>query len=470
MKIQKKNNNNERQILIGMIVDQIVLGRISAKWQRGMFKSKWANIIAKWCLNYYADYENAPLNQIENLFEAWAEKTKDKESINLVDKFLNSLSEEYETLKDESNSDYVLDVAGTYFNKVKIEKLVETLEGNIIDGDIKEAANLIISYNQLEMGVGEGIDVLQDDEAIKEAFAEKQEDLFKYPGDLGRFFDEVFQRDSFIAFLGPDKSGKSFWLMDVAYRAMLQRKRVAYFEVGDMSQNQVMRRLMSRVSRSPKHPKIVDYPISIEKETVEDENGTRTNAIVDFKEKVFKKSLNSKTARKACKKLMRNKIKSKNPYLKLSCHPAGLVSVETIKSILRNWELDNWTADIIVIDYADLLNMDYHGIEGRDKIDETWKRLRSLSQSYHCSVVTATQADAASYTASILSRNNFSNDKRKNAHVTCMIGINVSEEEKEIGVTRLNKILMRDKEFNEKQFIYVAGCLSLANPAIKSCF
>ena len=87
MKIQKKNNNIERQILIGMIVDQIVLGRISAKWQRGMFKSKWANIIAKWCLKFYAEYEDAPLNQIENLFEAWAEKTKDKESINLLINF-----------------------------------------------------------------------------------------------------------------------------------------------------------------------------------------------------------------------------------------------------------------------------------------------------------------------------------------------------------------------------------------------
>ena len=450
-----------------MIVDQIVLGRISAKWQRGMFKSKWANIIAKWCLNYYANYEDAPLNQIENLFEVWAEKTKDKESINLVDKFLNSLSEEYETLKDESNSDYVLDVAGTYFNKVKIEKLVETLEGNIIDGDIKEAANLIISYNQLEMGVGEGIDVLQDNEAIKRAFAEKQEDIIKYPGDLGRFLKGSFEIDGFITFLGPEKSGKSFWLEDVAFRGMLQRKKVAYFQVGDMTERQTMRRLMVRVARHPIRSQIVNYPITVEKEIGED---GKTNAIVDFKEKIFKKPLNYREAKKACKKIMKKKIKSKQSYLKLSCHPAGSLSVESIKSILKTWELKEWIADVIVIDYADILNMSYHGIEGRDRINETWQRLRNLSQTYHCLVVTATQADTPSYSANLLSRNNFTDDKRKSAHITGMIGINVSAEEKEIGITRLNWIYMRDMPFSESHFIYCAGCKSLANPAIKSCY
>ena len=86
MKIEKKNNNDERRILIGMIVDDIVLGRISSKWQGKMFKSRWANIISKWCLKYYTKYEEAPLNQIENLYEAWAVKNKDKDVILLMEK------------------------------------------------------------------------------------------------------------------------------------------------------------------------------------------------------------------------------------------------------------------------------------------------------------------------------------------------------------------------------------------------
>ncbi len=67
MKIEKRSGSKERLILIGMIVDITVLGRISSKWQRGMFKSRWANIIAKWCISFYHKYEDVPMNQIESL-------------------------------------------------------------------------------------------------------------------------------------------------------------------------------------------------------------------------------------------------------------------------------------------------------------------------------------------------------------------------------------------------------------------
>ena len=52
MDIIKKNRKDERRILIAMIVDSVVLGRISGKWdKRGLFKTKWANVVGKWCMN-----------------------------------------------------------------------------------------------------------------------------------------------------------------------------------------------------------------------------------------------------------------------------------------------------------------------------------------------------------------------------------------------------------------------------------
>ena len=115
--------------------------------------------------------------------------------------------------------------------------------------------------------------------------------------------------------------------------------------------------------------------------------------------------------------------------------------------------------------------MNYYGIEGRDKINETWKQMRSLSQKYHCLVVTATQADAASYETDLIRRRNFSEDKRKYAHVTGMIGINQKDpEEKEKEVMRLNWLKLRDGLYSETRCVYIAGCLSIANPAIRSCW
>lgn len=463
MKIRKKSSNEERFILIGMIVDVTVLGRISSKWQNKMFKSRWANIISKWCVSYYRNYEEAPMNQIESLFESWSAEEQDKNIIKLVAKFLDSLSEEYETLAEESNSDYTIDIAGEYFNKVKLERLKERIEGDIDRGKSNKALDHVLSFDKIEMGVGEGINILQDTEAMKASLADKKGPIIQYPGDLGKFFMRTLERDGFIAFMGPEKRGKSFWLQDVAWRGMLQRRRVAYFEAGDQSQNQIMRRLMIRAAARPVFPKTIEYPTHIIKDgkyTVE----------VESEDRKFKGKLSWQQARKACEKVMQKKIKSKESYFRLSCHPNSTLSVNMISDTISNWTRDGWVPDIVIIDYADILLMNTPGLEGRDLINDTWKRLRSVSQKFHCLVVTATQADAASYDANIITQKNFSEDKRKLAHVTGIIGLNQTSDEKELGVMRLNWVEVRDEEFNEKRVVFVAGCLSIANPAIRSTF
>ncbi len=463
MKIQKQSRNEERLILTGMIVDVTVLGRISSKYQYGMFKSRWANIIAKWCVSFYQKYEDVPMNQIESIFESWSSKTKDKEVVSLVSKFLDSLSEEYEELQSESNSDYVIDMAGVYFNRVKVEQLVEVIEGDIDRGKINEAVSHVTAFNQIEMGVGEGINILQDTEAIKEAFKSKMEPLIVYSGALGKFFQNSLERDAFVAFMGPEGIGKSFWLQDIAFRSMLQRKRVAFFEAGDNSQNQIMRRLMVRAARRPLYSGVIDYPVGMEKE--------RTYSVeMEREEKRFEDKLSWRASKKACKLLMRKRIKSKEPYFKLSCHYNSTLKVSIIQDTIQNWAREGWVPDVIVIDYADILNMDYHGLEGRDRINETWKRLRSMSQIFHCLVVTATQADTGSYDKTIITRQNFSEDKRKLAHDTGMIGLSQTDEEKELGVMRLNWLKLRDNQYSEKSCVFVAGCLAISNPAIKSIY
>ena len=51
-----------------------------------------------------------------------------------------------------------------------------------------------------------------------------------------------------------------------------------------------------------------------------------------------------------------------------------------------------------------------------------------------------------------------------------MFGINMSTDEKDAGVSRINVINRREGDFNSRRPAYVAGCLALANPAIVSVF
>lgn len=463
MKIEQRDGSLERRILTAMIVDSSVLAKISNKWSNKtpLFKSKWSNLIASWCVDFFLQYDKPPCKSIEGIYEAWSEKTKDKETSELVGRFLDGLSGEYVKLKKDVNSEYIIDIASKHFNHVRLRQLAEKIQGDLDSGDLDRATLRANSYNQIEMGLGSVIDVLSDQEAIRRAFEGKQAPLIEYPHALKAFFGDSLERDGLIAFQAPEKRAKTFWQIDLAWRGMQQRRKVAFFEVGDLSEHQIMLRFMIRAAKRPlkaceiKVPKLIEH------------NPGDLFATVDFEERVFTKPLSWSDAWKACESILK-KTKSNDSLLKLSVHPNNSISIHGIRDEVDSMARHGWSPDIIVIDYADLIAPISGAADSRDAINSTWKGLRALSQSMHCLVVTATQANAASYKAYIMSRSNFSEDKRKYAHVTGMIGINCTDEEKALGLSRLNWLELRERDYTESKCVHVAGCLALANPAMRS--
>ena len=456
MKQTEYNFDEERTILIGMLVDDIVLGRISEQYKKKLFKNSFSNTIADWCVKYYQKYEKAPGKNIQSIFETWAVDARDKPRITLIGNFLESLSSEYKKLKRESNSDFIIDTAAQYFNRVSLESLSENIQACVDNGRPEKAIEKIKNFGQIELGVGKCIEVFRDWDAIKSAFRYNHEPLIKYHHGLGKFFGDRLERDGFIVYMGPEKRGKTFWLLDSAFRAVLQKRKVAFFEVGDLSEHQIMRRFMVRVSKNPeKYGKIL-YPVKITKEEKKKPRILHTT-------KVYSKKLDEYMAWKACKKIKNN--------LRLSVHYNDTLSVDGISNILKSWYRDSgWIPDIIVIDYADILNMDMYGADERERTNKTWQQLRRMSQEYHCLVLTATQSNSAAYSAETIGQENFSTDKRKHAHVTGMIGLNQTPKEKEQGLMRLNWIELREGNYSPRQCCYVATCFPLANMAVKSIF
>ena len=460
MKVEKISGKVERTVLTGMVVDKTVLGRIAGRWKEDLFKARWSNIVGGWCVNYFKEFKDAPKKNMVGLFESWASESQDKETVALVEKFLVSLSDEYEQLAKDSNSEYVLDLAGKHFERTALQRLAESVQGDLDLGKVKRAARRVVEYCKLDLGVGEAINVLNDKEAMQAAFEDQMEPILEYPGELNNFFKGQLTRDAFVAILAPEKRGKSWWLQDMAWRGMQQRRKVAFFSVGDLTRNQMMRRFAIRASRRPLRPKSIRYPKSIQ---IVD-----GAPIVKFEDRTYDKPLSWQTAYAASKEVQ-SKTRTHDELLRLSVHPMSSLSVRGIDGILDEWEREGWIPDIVIVDYADILDMP-DGDDERSKHNAVWKALRGLSQKRHCLVITATQADAASYQADVLSRSNFSEDKRKLAHVTGMFALNQTADEKKLGVMRLNWIVLREEEFLENQCIFVAGCLAVANPAIRSVF
>jgi len=460
---ERRDSADEKRILSAMIVDASVLGRLSPHWQPNLFRSKWSNLIGGWCVRYFKKHEKAPGKLIESLFERWEAQGKDESAAKLIESFLTSLSDDYES-KGEAPAEYIVDLASAYFNRVKMVRHAEQIIADIEAGDDAKAMARYTNPGKIELGVGAGIDVLRDKEAIKAAFADEAEQLVEYPDALKEFFQDALIRDGFIAFVGTEKRGKSFAIQDLAWRAMEQGRRVAYFQIGDLSQNQMMKRFMVRAAKRPAKRTTPSRPVRYPKTL--DLLPKRKYAECSFIERHFKNDLDWKQAWKACKKVIGE---STETLLQLSCHTMNSVSITGIEAILESWERKGFNCDICVIDYADLLLPHTQG-EPYYQINETWKQMRALSQARHILVVTATQANAAALTAETLGPQHFSGNKLKMAHVTGMVGLSQVPKEKLMQVQRWNWLVLRESDFNTTLPVHVAGCLAIANPAVRSIF
>lgn len=463
MKVQKFEAADERRIVTALIVDDQVLAKLSSRWddKRGMFESDWSNKIGQVCIDFYRKHAKAPGKAIESLYERYLSNTVDEETAELIAKYLRQLSDNFASAKKQINSSYMIELAHTHFNRVKLSKLSESIQSDVEAGDLERALKRVNSFAHIDMSASSAVDIA-DPELVESTYAARGEQLIEFEGALGSFLNESMRRDEFIAFMAPEKTGKTWWLIEVAYKAWTQGRRVAFFEVGDMSQSQLLGRFYTKITRTPKEPGIIKIPTYINKEM------DSPVSSCDFEEKEFKEAPSVERVKKV---LMKAQERFGKDMLRLSCHANSTVNVMSIQSILQTWERERgWIPDVIVIDYADILAPPIGVIESRDQINMTWKQLRSLSQQRNCLLVTATQSDAASYSNHILTKKNFSEDKRKFAHVTGMLGLNVNEEDKEQQITRINWILCRERKFSDSKLVHVAGCLDIGAPALHSSF
>lgn len=464
MKSVKHDGMRQRQILIGMMTSKPVLATIAAHWEPTLFDSKWERLVAGWAVDHYRKYKKAPKKAVEGYYAQWASNGhKDDEVVEMVEGFLHSLSSEYERNGSAPAVDFLLDQANQHFNLVRLREHKERLEALLEDGKIDDARELARAYKGVEVGKGSAIKPLGDESVMVAAFAPDQfEPLIRLPGALGAFFNHMLGRDCFVAMEGKAKIGKSFNLVNMLYYAVKQGRKCAYFEAGDMSRNQLARRIASRFTKRPvygdkKHP--VKVPVGIE---------SGKPPLVTYEERSFPDNL---TAEEANAALARIGEEYGEDTLYLSCHPNRSLSMSRVAALIDQWTQDDGEPfDCIFVDYPDIMKPDRNLREPRDEINETWMALRALSEDTHSLVLVVTQTDADGYTARTVKLSNFSGDRRKNDHVTGMVGINQTEQEKKSGLYRLNWVAGRELEFDPSKEIWCASCLPLANPCVRSTF
>ncbi len=463
---EQVSGKEERRILMAMVVHKTALASIAAKWKPDaeMFRSKWANIVGALCVDYFKRYGKAPRRAMEPLFEAWAtERSRDKETVAIVEKFLGGLSSEYEQIKEDLNGPHMVDLAGHHFNRVKLERLRDQIDGNLSLGKVEKATELVRGFDTVNLGGNAFVDVLQDEAALETAFEQAQEPLIILPGALGKFFGNSLKRGGFISLLAPEKVGKTTNLVALSWLCMLARLRVAFFSLGDESADEMMLRFAQRASRRPAYPERIRFPTAMRFHD--------GSVQIKHEERDFESGLSIDQAKETFLRIQKEKLHSKKSYLRLSQHDAGTLSVKGMDDMLEEWAREDWIADVVVGDYMELLDESGNTRdEPRFRISATWRDFRALCTRRRVLGLSATQANTAANAADYLTRAHFSESKTKLAHVTGMAGINQNDKEKEAGRLRLNWVVRRGAMFVSSRCCHCAGSFAVQNPLMQSLY
>ena len=520
----------EKKILTCMILSEDFLKHITSIFNPNYVQGPITRRIMQWVLDYYFKYGKAPGKAISDIYQSKVRnQTLSDDEITSIERYIVKLDEDLENDPQiieeiqKSSLDVYLDISKNYFAQNSLYNLSQDIQEALLNETPHQAEEILAKYKRVEIPRSSGVFLFEDSQVVQDAFERQSQPLFKLPGALGQLMNEDLCQESFVAFMGREKIGKTWILMEMAYRAARSRLNVAFFQAGDMSEHQQIKRFCARVSSRPLKKKyaginyiptldcwrnqldmcnleerVSQYGVADTKNELIDilynmENGKRRDQIEDIMEDGYVPCVSCKKERGAKRKNFQGSVWYKKKELsvlnwvdaqkqgqqfiermggrriKISTHANGTLSVRAMEGILDVWEhFDQFVPQVIIVDYPDI--MIHEENDFRQMQNKIWQGLRALAQTRRCLVIVVTQADAASYKQRSLSLSNFSEDKRKYSHVTSFFSLNQETGEKRAGVMRVGALLMREDDFEITREAKILQHLSSGRPLITSYF
>jgi len=520
----------ERRIVTGLILSTEYLEKIEPLIKIKFFKTEESKRVSNWCLKYFRKYKIAPNKEIKEIYFSKIEKL-DNEVAGLIEDTLFSLDQEYKRFlnnKNQLNVELLLDDTERYFKKRQLQILIQEAQEELDNDNLQEATRIANEFEPVQRIKTKSIIPLSSPEMIRTTFEDQFNPLFSY-GDtpLGNLVNRSLCRGCFTALLSQNKGGKSFTLGEMALKGVFNGNNIAFFQAGDMSEAQQMRRQGIRLvgksdlpeycgrlfipvldcaynqngecdladcesDESPfenytvgqlrEEAEINNIKTEELKEIVEDypHHKPCSNCIRGFDSKKYKnfkgtlwykirdavEPLTWKEVYHAVKKRYVVKLKR----LRMFTYGNETLDVSTMKQDLLLLDKEGFKVDIVIVDYMDIMaaDADTKHLSIRDQEHKKYQRLRALSTDRNILVLGATQADAQSFNKRVLDKTNFSEDKRKLDHLTDLFGLNMTKEEKVKGIMRWNSIVSRESE--GAKLVHVAHRLQIGKPSLFSFY
>lgn len=457
MKREKLNTLSEKDILIGLITSEKFCRELAPIIEPRLLEVDYARIVASWIKEFYQKFKKAPGRDISKIYRARCEEIKDESLQDNVLTFIEKLSKDYENQKS-FNDEFALQQSIKYLKGRQLLNLNEDINSYLVAGDITKAENAITKFKTVEKSSGKAVSLLHNSEAIVNSFTEDNEVILRLPGAYGTVIGDI-HREDFVSFLAPMKRGKTWQLIDVGVEGAKIGLKVLHVSL-EMSEAQNAKRYWIAMSGQVSEDKDnIDYPYFEKLDTDSKKCWT-----VNHK-KISRKAVSVEEVEKKQKSLRRL---FRGGDIRIFAVPAYSLTVEQLDIELdRMLQQEGFAPDIILIDYADIMAPSEKG-DYRNQLDGIWKRLRGMAQKRKCAIITASQSGRGSI-GKDANATDISEDVRKLAHVTSMVAINQSEEEKKNGIVRLKQLALRAGEQEFRQAVCTQS-LTIGRMVIDSHF
>lgn len=450
---EKVDASRERMLTTLSIMDTEYLRGIRNLVSRELLANDWCWTVFNWCAEYFDTYGKAPEKDVQELYTMHRHSMEDNEAV-LIAKFLHDLSGKYEPV---SNIPYQIQQTEDYLTVRNATLVKDELEMAIEAKDARAVESAIAKFKQVRAKRSGAIDAINDDDAIIEAFTHEDQLLFRFDGAVGQVVGD-FNRSDLVGFQAFSKIGKSWYLMHSATTAMQWGLNVLYVSL-EMPKTQVLRRLWTGLSGRPKQDKKVRIPHFYENEAYDGRFS------IDYTE------MDRKGFEPTKEKLQEWRYNWKKYYrrgsLRVESMPNSSVQIRELLAYFESLSYyDDYSPDVIVLDYADLLLSPER--EKRLQLDDIWRNLRRYAMEKNICIVTASQSGRAAAKGDS-DADNISEAITKVAHVTKLIAINATKAERAAGVVRVANVAEREGGSTFDQAV-VLQCLDIGQPVIDSRF
>jgi hypothetical protein len=478
MQISKVSLSEERSILENLIFSKGLLAEVRGITNPNYFRNEKYIKIAKWVVDYFDNYEDAPR---ENIQEFLLEVQPDHREIyaEIIGPFIER------NLDAKTNDDFFIERTIQFYKKRELEMISANVSYLISKGQIQEAEQELLSFNKPSRLTLSFFNPFDD---VAEVFEAKDDGLFKFSGGLGEMIGP-FNRGWLVAVAGGFKRSKTWSLQEFYLSSIFNRLRTVFFSL-EMKKVDMKDRLYHRILSLADKKGLYRIPVF---DCLKNQNGkcsypTRVGSGILFKDgerpnpaltkshKVCTSCIGSDDFEPTTWYELVDKEEYEigtvferigafknlyHAYAQMRCFPRFSASIYDIKHEVNLLAGKfNFLPDVIIVDYADIVKPAGKA-SGFEKEDEIWMLLAQMASEFNCLVVTATQLTREGLDAIDIDEKHMSKWIGKLAHVDVMLALNQTPQEKANNIIRWNVLEHRHHAFNKLDTCHVLQDLNI---------